>query len=147
MLYEVITGVKFLVDQRKTYQGNHKDRLEYPEPSTADRTEFPDHKEADRKNEKGIVITSYSIHYTKLYDGGVIVKILDAMSAGVAVVTTPYGNEGIRAKEGLEILVADRPEAFADEVVRLLRDVGLRTAVGDAGKRFIEENFRTDVFV
>jgi len=82
-----------------------------------------------------------------LEGGGVIVKILDAMSAGVAVVTTPYGNEGIRAKEGLEILVADRPEAFADEVVRLLRDVGLRTAVGDAGKRFIEENFRTDVLV
>jgi len=82
-----------------------------------------------------------------LEGGGVIVKILDAMSAGVAVVTTPYGNEGIRAKEGLEILVADRPDDFAEEVVRLLRDVGFKTAMGEAGKRFVEEHFRSDVLV
>ena len=65
----------------------------------------------------------------------------------MAVVTTPYGNEGIRAKEGREILVADRPDAFAGEVIRLLRDVHFRTAVGEAGKRFVEEHFRGDVLV
>ena len=44
-----------------------------------------------------------------LSGGGVIVKILDAMAAGVPVVTTSYGNECIRAEAGKDILVADVP--------------------------------------
>jgi glycosyltransferase involved in cell wall biosynthesis len=52
-----------------------------------------------------------------LAGGGIIVKILDAMAAGVPVVTTSYGNEGIRAKPGREVFVADNPYDFASSVV------------------------------
>lgn len=82
-----------------------------------------------------------------LTGGGVIVKILDAMAAGVPVVTTPFGNEGIGAKPGEEILVADNAEDFSKAVLLLLNDFVCRTGIGSAGKRFVEEKFRKDGFM
>ena len=79
-----------------------------------------------------------------LAGGGIIVKILDAMAAGVPVVTTSCGNEGIRARAGEEVLIADLPEDFSSSVVRLLRDEPLRSAVGSAGKRHVDRNFSAD---
>lgn len=76
-----------------------------------------------------------------LAGGGVIVKILDAMAAGVPVVTTTYGNEGIRAEPGKEILVADNPGDFISSVVHMLRDEDLRNSVGSAGKRHVDKYF------
>jgi glycosyltransferase involved in cell wall biosynthesis len=81
-----------------------------------------------------------------LTGGGVVVKILDAMAAGVPVVTTPFGNEGIRAKEGEEILVSDDPDHFLRNVLGLLQDRKYRTALGDAGRRFVENKFSVESF-
>jgi hypothetical protein len=79
-----------------------------------------------------------------LTGGGVIVKILDALAAGVPVVTTTYGNEGIRAEPGKEVFVADNPGDFASFVVHLLRDEELRNSVGSAGRQYVENNFSKD---
>jgi glycosyltransferase involved in cell wall biosynthesis len=79
-----------------------------------------------------------------LAGGGVIVKILDAMAAGVPVVTTTYGNEGIRAQPGKEILVADNPGDFVSSIVKMLRDENLRKSVGSAGKRYVDKHFSGD---
>jgi glycosyltransferase involved in cell wall biosynthesis len=76
-----------------------------------------------------------------LSGGGVIVKILDAMAAGVPVVTTSYGNEVIRAEPGRDILVADSPEDFARALVMLLNDPEKRNIVAERGQRHLEENF------
>lgn len=81
-----------------------------------------------------------------LTGGGVIVKILDALSAGVPTVTTRYGNEGIRAREGEEILVANTPGEFASAVTNLLGDEAARKAIGEAGRRFVNANFSEEVF-
>ncbi|OGQ00695.1 MAG: hypothetical protein A2Z40_05830 [Deltaproteobacteria bacterium RBG_19FT_COMBO_60_16] len=81
-----------------------------------------------------------------LTGGGIIVKILDAMAAGVPVVTTSIGNEGIRAKGGEEILVSDDPEHFQRDVLALLQDQESRKAVGDAGRRFVEKAFNAERF-
>lgn len=81
-----------------------------------------------------------------LFGGGIIVKILDAMAAGVPVVTTRFGNEGIRACEGEEVLVAEGPADFARCVLRLLEDADLRSKVGAAGKAFVERNFSAEGF-
>lgn len=82
-----------------------------------------------------------------LAGGGVIVKILDALAAGVPVVTTSYGNEGILAKDGRDIFVADDPGAFASSVVRVLRDAALRRNVEESGRRFVEANFSAEALV
>lgn len=76
-----------------------------------------------------------------LVGGGIIVKILDAMAVGVPVVTTTFGNEGIGAAPGKEILVADDPERFADAVVRLLRDDAENRRIGESGMQFIRGTF------
>jgi glycosyltransferase involved in cell wall biosynthesis len=73
-----------------------------------------------------------------LTGGGVIVKILDALAAGVPVVTTTFGNEGIVAKPGEEILVSRDPDQFLRNVLALLEDREYRVAMGDAGRRFVE---------
>jgi glycosyltransferase involved in cell wall biosynthesis len=76
-----------------------------------------------------------------LSGGGIIVKILDAMAAGVPVVTTSYGNEGIRAEAGKEILVADSPGDFARALVLLLKDPEMRNVVSERGHRHLAVNF------
>ena len=76
-----------------------------------------------------------------LVGGGIIVKILDAMAAGVPVVTTTYGNEGIRAEPGNELFVADTPEDFATRVISLLGEDNLRHRVGENGRAFVTKYF------
>ena len=76
-----------------------------------------------------------------LAGGGIIVKILDAMAAGVPVVTTSFGNEVIRAESGKDLLVADSPEDFARALVTLLKDPELRNAVAERGQRHLAVNF------
>ena len=81
-----------------------------------------------------------------LTGGGVIVKILDALSAGVPTVTTRYGNEGIRATHGKEILVADTPKDFSAAVKFLLGDDAARNPIGEAGQRFVYDHFSEKTF-
>jgi glycosyltransferase involved in cell wall biosynthesis len=81
-----------------------------------------------------------------LTGGGVIVKILDALSAGVPTVTTPYGNEGIQAREEKEILVADTPGDFAAAVTFLLGDEAARKSIGEAGRHFVQAHFSERAF-
>ncbi len=57
---------------------------------------------------------------------GIRTKILEAFYHGKAVVSTHNALEGIAAVCGKEVLVADSPEAFAKDVVRLLNDEQLR---------------------
>ena len=76
-----------------------------------------------------------------LAGGGVIVKILDAMAAGVPVVTTSFGNEVIRAEAGKDILVADSPGDFARALVTLLKDPEMRNIVSERGHRYLAVNF------
>jgi Glycosyltransferase len=81
-----------------------------------------------------------------LTGGGVIVKVLDALAAGVPTVTTRYGNEGIRANDGKEIFIADTAKDFAAAVIFLLGDDAARNAIGEAGRRFVNANFSEEVF-
>jgi glycosyltransferase involved in cell wall biosynthesis len=53
--------------------------------------------------------------------GGTRLKILEAFAAGLPVVSTPVGCEGIDATDGEHLVVADRP-AFAERIAQLLID-------------------------
>lgn len=57
-----------------------------------------------------------------LSGGGVRVKILEAMAAGVPVVSTTVGCEGLDVQDGLHLLIADTPETFAQACARILQD-------------------------
>jgi glycosyltransferase involved in cell wall biosynthesis len=73
--------------------------------------------------------------------GGIAGKTVDALAAGCPVVTTSIGGEGLGVVAGEHLLVADGAEAFAAEVVRLLRDPALRRRLGEAARRFAEERY------
>lgn len=74
--------------------------------------------------------------------GGTRLKILDAMASGRAVVSTSLGCEGLAVTPGRDILVADAPAAFAEAVLRCLRDPGLRARLGTAGRALVERRYR-----
>jgi glycosyltransferase involved in cell wall biosynthesis len=66
--------------------------------------------------------------------GGTRLKILDALGMGKAVVSTSIGCEGLGVKHGENILVADTPQDFATQVLRLLDDEGLRKQLAVNGR-------------
>jgi polysaccharide biosynthesis protein PslH len=70
--------------------------------------------------------------------GGMRLKILEAMAAGKAVVSTPMGAEGISARNGEEIVLAGADRSFGVEVVRLLRQASDRKRIGKAARVFAE---------
>jgi len=73
--------------------------------------------------------------------GGVQCKILDAMAAGLPVITTSQGNEGICAAPEKEIFIADTPETFAERTIALIKNSELRKTVSQNAFHFVRKNF------
>jgi glycosyltransferase involved in cell wall biosynthesis len=73
--------------------------------------------------------------------GGIMCKVLDAMAAGLPVVATSQGNEGIGAISEEEIIVADDPAEFAQRTIELLKDGDRRKTMGQKGLDFVRRNF------
>jgi len=61
--------------------------------------------------------------------GGTRLKIYECMAAGVPVVSSTVGAEGLRYEDGKDIVLADDPGAFAAACVRLLSDDSARGAI------------------
>jgi glycosyltransferase involved in cell wall biosynthesis len=72
---------------------------------------------------------------------GTRLKILEALSMERAVVSTRIGAEGIDVVDGEHLLLADRPEEFADRVLALMEDEALRQRLGRNGRRLVEERY------
>ncbi len=80
-----------------------------------------------------------------LSGGGMRVKILEAMALGVPVVSTRLGATGIEARDGVEIRLADDPEAMATACVELLSDPTAAAGLGRAGRKCVLARFDADV--
>ncbi len=76
-----------------------------------------------------------------LAGSGTRLKILEAWAAGVPVVSTTLGAEGLGARDGENLLLADGGPAFAEAVSRLLACSDLRERVGAAGRLLLEKEF------
>jgi glycosyltransferase involved in cell wall biosynthesis len=73
--------------------------------------------------------------------GGTRLKIVEAMAMGKAIVSTTLGAEGIEAVPGRDLLVEDRPAAFAEAVNRLLADPGLAARIGQSARQLAVERY------
>jgi polysaccharide biosynthesis protein PslH len=73
--------------------------------------------------------------------GGMRVKILDAWSRGVPVISTRIGAEGLAGIHGHNLLLADTAEAFADSVIQLMTDPALAQRIGAEGRRTVEARY------
>ncbi|MGE0464799.1 MAG: glycosyltransferase family 4 protein [Vicinamibacterales bacterium] len=72
---------------------------------------------------------------------GMRVKILDAWCWGVPVVSTTVGAEGLHAAHDENLLLADDEDAFADAVIRLIRDRGMAGRLADNGRATVEHHY------
>ncbi|MBS5861583.1 glycosyltransferase [bacterium] len=72
--------------------------------------------------------------------GGIQAKILEAMSMGIPVVTTPEGAEGINADSDL-LLVAYSDNEYAKKVIEFITNDKLRKDVSSKARDFIIHNF------
>ncbi|PYM94873.1 MAG: hypothetical protein DME04_06380 [Candidatus Rokuibacteriota bacterium] len=75
------------------------------------------------------------------FGAGIKNKILAAMAMAKPVVTTSVGLEGIDAKPGNDVLCADTPQAFADEVASVLTTESLARQLGENGYRLVRERY------
>jgi glycosyltransferase involved in cell wall biosynthesis len=73
--------------------------------------------------------------------GGTRLKILESLSIGTPVVSTSKGAEGLDLIPGKEILIADDPEDFAEQVLQLLSNPELREELSQNGRRAVEERY------
>lgn len=76
-----------------------------------------------------------------LSGSGTRFKILEAWAAGRAVVSTTLGAEGLGARDGEHLLLADDPGEFAEAVLRLYNDSALRKRLGEAGWAHYQDRF------
>ena len=76
--------------------------------------------------------------------GGTRIKVLEAFAHGRPVVTTTAGVDGIDARDGEHLVVADDPDAFAGACARLLRDRELAAALTGRARRFVGERHSID---
>jgi polysaccharide biosynthesis protein PslH len=77
--------------------------------------------------------------------GGMRVKMIEMMSAGMPIVSTSQGAEGNEATDGVHYVRADDARSFADAVIGLLRDREARQRLAAAGRAFVEERYALDV--
>ena len=88
----------------------------------------------------GYFIAGKQINVVPLRSGsGIRVKIIEAMAAGKAVVTTCVGAQGIEYTDGENLLIADTPEQFARQIKRLVDDQDYCANVGEAAARLVAE--------
>ena len=76
--------------------------------------------------------------------GGTRLKIYECMAAGVPVVSTTVGAEGLRYKDGEDIVLADDPAGFAAACVRLLSNEAARRTIAENALRRVQNEFSWD---
>jgi len=79
--------------------------------------------------------------------GGTRLKILEAMAAGVPVVSTPLGAEGLEVVAGENLLLADSADAkgWADRLVSLADSPALRQQLIEAGLRLVGSRYDWEI--
>jgi glycosyltransferase involved in cell wall biosynthesis len=72
---------------------------------------------------------------------GTRLKLLEAMSAGKATVTTEVGCEGIEGSDGIHFVVANSPRDFASAVINLMNDNNYRLKLELNARLLMEKKY------
>ncbi len=79
------------------------------------------------------------------YGSGTRLKILESFAHRVPVVSTTIGAEGLDVENGVHLLLADHPDAFAAACERLLTEPDLRKRLVDAAEERYLERYECSV--
>ncbi|MGQ9778133.1 MAG: glycosyltransferase, partial [Thermodesulfobacteriota bacterium] len=78
---------------------------------------------------------------------GTRLKILTAMAMGLPVVSTRIGCEGLEVDNGVNIMIADEPLDMKENIVKILRDEGLRQTIAQKGRELVEKKYSLNAFM
>jgi glycosyltransferase involved in cell wall biosynthesis len=78
---------------------------------------------------------------------GTRLKLLQAMAARQAIVSTTVGAQGLDVTDGAELRLADRAADFAAALVELLQDPAERERLGENGSRYVRATHDWSVIV
>jgi glycosyltransferase involved in cell wall biosynthesis len=73
--------------------------------------------------------------------GGTRLKILEAMAAGVPVISTTLGAEGLAVLPGRDLLIADRDEDWLAHLQTLVQNSGIRRELVAAGRALVCDRY------
>jgi polysaccharide biosynthesis protein PslH len=83
-------------------------------------------------------IRSKAVMIVPLLSGsGMRIKIIEGMALGKAIVTTSTGTEGISTTHGDNIIIADDPENFAENVCALVENLDYCLKIGGNARNFV----------
>lgn len=69
--------------------------------------------------------------------GGMRIKSLTAMTAGVPIISTPLGIEGLGVKNSQECIIAGKSEEFAKQVINVTTSKSLRKYLSDNARQYM----------
>ncbi len=75
-----------------------------------------------------------------VYGAGIQNKVLEAMACGLPIVVSSTANSGLKARNGVDLVVADSAQAHARAILELLAQPARRLAMGEQARRFVQEN-------
>lgn len=75
--------------------------------------------------------------------GGMQVKLLEFLAAGLPTITTPVGARGVNAVPGRDLVLTDI-DGFPDALTALLKDEAAAADLGRAGRRLVEDQYTWD---
>lgn len=73
--------------------------------------------------------------------GGTRLKIYEAMAAGIPVVSTRVGAEGLDVADGETLYLADTPQEFAERCLRLLEDEREAQRIAGAARELVSSHY------
>jgi polysaccharide biosynthesis protein PslH len=75
------------------------------------------------------------------FESGTRFKILEAGACGIPVVSTTLGAEGIPVAHGINILIADDPENFAHEIIKVISNPDFAETIAENLHTLIKERY------
>jgi GT2 family glycosyltransferase/SAM-dependent methyltransferase len=71
------------------------------------------------------------------FGAGMKGKVTQGLAAGLPIVTTPVGAEGLDASDGEQMLIGDTAEALAERILRVVEDDALWQSLSQQGQELI----------
>ncbi len=74
------------------------------------------------------------------YGAGIQNKVLEAMACGTPTIASLQAASGLNVQPDEDLVVAEGPHAFAEQILALLNDLTRRTRIGVAGREYVEQH-------
>ena len=94
------------------------------------------------RRELSAILRACRIGVAPIFKGsGTRLKILEYMAAGLPVVTTRKGAEGLNLKDGKQTIFAETPTEFKDAILHILSDKELSEQISGDAISYVRDNF------